>query len=157
MTQLLKPFLTRRLAASILAVAIIAGASAYYFRPVVHAQDNLVPGMLFGPVWVDKGQHLELCSAHLGPTGLTVFAHFRNLSTGEVSNIQEVIVPSGGGGCANYSGKGHVVGMTRGDGEAAGWASPSNALIGTMSLVNDGNRNTQAVVQGVAKMWLKGL
>jgi len=149
--------LRQRLAAIILGSALIAAAVAYYVRPVVHAQDNLTPGMLFGPLWVDKNQHVELCSSYLGAGGLTVFVHFRNLTTGEVSNIQEVNVQSGGGGCASYSGKGHVVGMTRGDGPAADWVSPSNALIGTMSLVNDGNKNTQAAVLGVPKMWVRGL
>ena len=148
--------LTHRIAATVLGVTLI-GAASFYFRPVVHAQDNLTPGMLFGPIWVDANQHLELCSSYLGAASLTVFAHFRNLDSGEVSPIQEVPVASGGGGCATYSGKGHVVGMTRGDGAAADWVSPSNALIGTMSLVNDRNTNTQAVVLGVPKMWLKGL
>lgn len=147
----------QRFIAALFGAALIAGAASFYFIPVVHGQDDLTPGMLFGPVWVDKNQHLELCSSHLGPVGLTVFAHFRNLDTGEVSAIAEVDVPSGGGGCATYSGKGHVVGMTRGDGPSADWVSPSNALIGTMSLVNDNNKNTQAVVLGVPRMWKKGL
>ncbi|MEO8126708.1 MAG: hypothetical protein ABJF23_23625 [Bryobacteraceae bacterium] len=151
-------FRRRRLAAVVLSAAAVIGSAAFYFRPVVHAQDNLTPGMLFGPLWVDKGQHLELCSSYLGTeSGLTVFAHFRNFSTGEVSNVQEVEVKAGGGGCATYSGKGHVVGMTRGTGPAADWVSPSNALIGTMSVINDNNKNTQATVLGVPKMWAKGL
>ena len=113
--------------------------------------------MLFGPLWVDKGQHLELCSSFLGAGNLTVSVHFRNLTTGDVSPIQDVPVTSGGGGCAVYSGQGHVVGMTRGDGPAADWVSPSNALIGTMSIVNDANKRTQTAVLGVPKMWVRGL
>ena len=113
MTQTTRFSLRQRLAATIFGAAFIAGAASFYFRPVVHAQDNLTPGMLFGPMWVDEGQHLELCSGYLGAASLTVFAHFRNLDTGEVSPIQEVPVASGGGGCAMYSGKGHVVELWR--------------------------------------------
>ena len=150
--------LRQRLAAAVIGAALLGGAALFYFRPVVvHAQDNLTPGMLFGPILVDKGQHLELCSSYLGSASLTVFAHFRNLNTGESSPIQEVPVASGGGGCATYSGQGHIVGLTRGDGPAADWVSPSNALIGTMSLVNDGNKRVQAAVLGVPKMWVRWL
>ncbi len=144
-------------AAIALGIALMATAGAFYFRPVVHAQDNLTPGMLFGPLSIDYGQHVELCSSYLGPeSGLTVFVHFRNLTTGEVSSIQEVPIKSGGGGCATYSGKGRVIGLTRGTGPAADWVSPSNALIGTMTLINE-NNNSQAAVLGVPKMWVKGL
>ena len=94
--------LRQRLAAFILAAAVIAAAAVFQFRPAVHAQDNLTPGMLFGPLWLDNGQHIELCSAYLGVGGLTVNAHFRNLTTGEVTSIQEVPIQSGGGGCAVY-------------------------------------------------------
>ena len=149
--------LKQRIAAAILSATLVAAAAAIYFRPVVRAQDNLTPGMLFGPLWIDKGQHLELCSSFLGAGNLTVFVHFRNLTTGEVTAVEEVPVQSGGGGCAEYSGQGHVVGMTRGDGPAADWVSPSNALIGTMSIVNDGPRSTQATVLGVPKLWVRGL
>ena len=156
MTPITGSSLRQRRAAIFLGAVLIVAAAAFHFRPIVRAQDNLTPGMLFGPLWVDKGQHLELCSSYLGADGLTVFVHFRNLTSGEVTLIQEVPVQSGGGGCAVYSGVGHVVGLTRGDGPAADWVSPSNALIGTMSLINDGG-NTQAAVTGVPKLWVRGL
>jgi hypothetical protein len=155
--RLIKKAPGQRLAVVLLVAIAIAGGAAYHFKPVVHAQDNLTPGMLFGPLWLDNGQHLELCSAYLGVGGLTVFAHFRNTTTGEVSSIQEVPIQSGGGGCATYSGRGRVVGMTRGDGPAADWVSPSNALIGTMSVVDDDSRKTRTAVLGVPKLWVKGL
>lgn len=148
--------LRQRIAALTLGAALVAVAAAFHFTPIARAQDNLTPGMLFGPLRVDNGQHLELCSSFLGTGDLTVSVHFRNLDTGEVSPIQEVKVVAGGGGCAEYSGKGRVVGLTRGDGPAADWVSPSNALIGTMSLVNDGNQRAQAAVLGVPKMWVRG-
>lgn len=154
----MKLFRTRqRLAAAIFGVAAVAAVAVFQFRPVVHAQDNLTPGMLFGPLWLDNNQHLELCTSFLSPGTLTAAIHFRNLTTGEVTTAQEITITSGGGSCVNYSGRGRVVGMSRGDGPAADWVSPSNALIGTMAIVDDGSRNTRAVVQGVAKMWVRGL
>lgn len=113
--------------------------------------------MLFGPLWVDRGQHLEVCFAYLSEGSVTAFVHFRNVTTGEVTPPSTITITSGGGGCATYSGRGHVVGMARGDGAASDWVSPSNALISTMSVVEDGNRNTRAVVLGVAKLWVRGL
>ena len=147
----------QRFAAVFLAVIAVAGGAAYYFRPVVHAQDNLTPGMLFGPLSVDHNQHLELCFSYLSPGSITALVHFRNLSTGEVTTPQSITLNSGGGGCAQYSGRGLVVGMARGDGAAADWVSPSNALISTMSIVDNGNNDTRAVVLGVAKLWVRGL
>ena len=127
-----------------------------YFRPIAEAQANLTPGMLFGPIWVDNSQHLELCSSYLNEGSLTQFIHFRNLTTGEVTKPQKLVIQSGDGACASYWGRGHVVGFARGDGPAADWVSPSNALIGTMSLI-DHKDDTQVTVLGVAKLWLKGL
>jgi hypothetical protein len=147
----------QRLAVVLLVAIAIAGAAAYHSKPVVHAQDNLTPGMLFGPLYVNNGQHLELCSSFLSPGTLTAAVHFRNLSTGEVTSAESITVNSGGGACVNYTGKGRVVGMSRGDGPAADWVSPSNALIGTMSIVEDGSGNTRASVLGVAKLWVRGL
>ena len=147
----------RRFGAVLLAAVAIAGGAAYHFRPVVYAQDNLTPGMLFGPLWVDNGQHLEVCFSYLSPGSITALVHFRNLTTGEVTTAESITINSGGGGCSLYSGRGRVVGMARGDGAAADWVSPSNALISTMSVLDDDTRKTQATVLGVAKMWVRGL
>ena len=145
-----------RLAAAIFGGFLIAVATGFYFWPV-HAQDNLTPGMLFGPLWVDNGQHLELCASYLSAGSITALVHFRNLTTGEVTPAEQVTIPSGGGGCVAYSGRGRVIGMARGDGAASDWVSPSNALISTMSIVDDSSRNTRTAVLGVAKMWVRGL
>jgi hypothetical protein len=147
----------KRLTIVLLASIALAGGAAYHFKPVVHAQDNLTPGMLFGPLWLDNNQHLELCFSYLSPGSITALVHFRNSTTGEVTSAESITLNSGGGGCALYSGRGRVVGMARGDGAAADWVSPSNALISTMTIVDDGSRNTRAVVLGVAKMWVRGL
>lgn len=148
--------MNRRLSAAILTTAVIAVIAGTHFRTVVHAQDNLTPGMLFGPLLVGEGQHLDLCASFLGEGDLTMLVHFRNLTTGEVTAAEAIAVPSGGGGCATYSGKGRVVGMARGDGQASDWVSPSNALISTLSVVDDGG-STRAAVLGVAKLWVRGL
>jgi hypothetical protein len=144
------------LAAAVSAVVLIAAVAGVYFRPV-HAQDTLTPGMLFGPLWVDNGQHLELCASYLSPGSLTALVHFRNLTTGEVTPSEQVTIQSGGGACVVYTGRGRVVGMARGDGAASDWVSPSNALISTMSIVDDSKRDTRASVLGIAKMWVRGL
>src|SRR5689334_22414159 len=102
----------------------MAAAAAFYVRPAVQAQDNLTPGMLFGPLWVDNGQHLELCASYLSPGSITALVHFRNLTTGEVTSAESITINSGGGACAMYSGRGRVIGMARGDGAAADWVSP---------------------------------
>ena len=76
---------------------------------------------------------------------------------------ESLTINSGGGGCALYSGRGRVVGMARGNGAAADWVSPSNALISTMSVIDNGDRGeggdrgARAAVLGVAKMWVRGL
>jgi hypothetical protein len=139
--------------------AVVTAVAAFHFRSVARAQDaeaDLTPGMLFGPVWVDRAQHVELCSSYLNEGELTQFVHFRNLTTGEVTAPVRLVIPSGGGACAFYSGRGRVVGMARGEGPAADWVSPSNALIGTMSVVDNG-RGARVTVLGVAKLWLTGL
>jgi hypothetical protein len=74
---------------------------------------------------------------------------FRNLTTGEVTAPVRLTIPSGGGKCAFYSGKGRVVGMVHGEGPAADWVSPSNALIGTMSLIDSERGGTRVTVLGV--------
>ena len=127
--------------------------------------DDLTPGMLFGPLYVSDGQHIELCASYLSPTGIKATVHFRNLTTKEVTTGQELALPTGGGGCVSYQGKGLVVGMARGDGAASDWVSPSNALISTMSVIEDNapiapgvyRTSVRASVQGVAKIWVKGL
>jgi len=126
-------------------------------RAQVPQEVALTPGMLFGPIPVDSGEHLELCSSYLGPEplGLTQFVHFRNLTTGEVTKVKKIIIHPGAGACAQYWGKGVVVGLTRGEGPPADWVSPSNALIGTMSLLNPRD-NAQITVLGVAKLWAVG-
>lgn len=132
-------------------------------QPTVLAQDNLTPGMLFGPLAMGFGQHVELCMSNLSGGDITALVHFRNLTTGEVTSPQTVTVKSGQGSCVAYSGQGtggtsardEVVGLARGDGAAADWVSPSNALISTMSVLEQGR--TEAAVLGVPKLWLKGL
>ena len=118
--------------------------------------DTLTPGMLFGPLWVGEGQHIELCASNLGDGDITALVHFRNNTTGEVTGNSELTLKSGSGDCAYYSGAGRVVGMARGDGRASDWVSPSNALISTMSVIsNDGK--THSAVLGNAKLWVRGL
>jgi hypothetical protein len=145
-----------RLALVVLGAAAIAVIAGSHFRTVVQAQDNLTPGMLFGPLKVREGQHLELCASYLEQGDLTMIVHFRNVTTGEVTAPQEIFIPSGGGNCAVYVGRGRVVGLARGEGAAADWVSPSNALIGTMSVVDELG-TAQASVLGVPKLWLRGL
>lgn len=147
----------RRIAAVLLAAIAIAGGAAYHFKPAVHAQDNLTPGMLFGPLFLNNGQHLELCFSYLSPGTIAAQVHFRNLTTGEVTTAESITINSGGGACSTYVGRGRVVGMARGDGAAADWVSPSNALISTMSIVDDNSGNSRSSVLGVAKMWVRGL
>ena len=148
-----------RLAVSAVLLGLVAGA---YFHlknpPAAQAQtlDNFTPGMLFGPLWVGEGQHIELCAANLGEGDIKAVVHFRNNSTGEVTANEEITIKQGGGECTYYTGRGRVVGMARGDGRASDWVSPSNALISTMSVV-DGNGITRGVVLGNAKLWLRGL
>lgn len=150
-------FLIRqRLVATIFGAVVIAIAVGSYFRPAAQAQTNLTPGMLFGPLSVGQGQHVELCGSYLSEGVVTSLVHFRNITTGEVTTPQEITMKSGGGDCAVYSGKGRVVGLSRGEGPGADWVSPSNALIGTMSVVDDGG-SVRAAVLGVAKLWQRGL
>jgi len=134
----------------------------------VSAQDNLTPGMLFGPLQIADGQRLELCGSYLGAGTLKATIHFRNITTSEVTAGQDVTFPSGGGQCAVYRGVGLVVGLARGDGGASDWVSPTNALISTMSLIDENppvsrggatlrTDTVRASVLGVAKIWVKGL
>ena len=140
------------------AIAVVLAGALAIFVPgnAVKAQDNLTPGMLFGPLWVGENQHLELCASNLGEGDITAVIHFRNTTTGEVTAGQPITIPSGGGDCAYYGQAGRVIGMARGDGRASDWVSPTNALISTMSVV-DNNGSTRAAVLGVAKIWLRGL
>lgn len=138
------------------ALAGLIGLAGTQYRSAAQTPDNLTPGMLFGPVYVAEGQRLELCSANLGEGGIEAVVHFRNLSSGEVTQNQTLNLPTGGGECAAYTGVGHIVGMARGDGRASDWVSPSNALISSMAVV-DINGGTRVSVQGVAKLWLRGL
>ena len=140
------------------ALALAAGASIHLYNPTpAQAQDNLTPGMLFGPVWVGEGQHLELCAANLGEGDIKAIVHFRNNTTGEVTGLEEIVLNQGGGACAYYTGQGRVVGMARGDGRASDWVSPSNALISTMAVVDSDVKKTRTAVLGNAKLWLRGL
>lgn len=134
------------------AVLFVAGPAP---RRSVKAQDNLTPGMLFGPVFVGENQRAELCASNLGDGDLAALVHFRNMDTGEVTQIETLTLKSGGGQCAFYSSPGHVVGMARGDGRASDWVSPSNALISTMSIVDESG--VRISVLGNAKLWLRGL
>jgi hypothetical protein len=136
--------------------------------PAASAADDavtLTPGMIFGPLYVGESQHAEVCFAYLSEGSIKAVVHFRNIATGEVTKGEEVSLTSGGGGCVSYKGKGQVVGMARGDGAAADWVSPSNALVSTMSVIDDhintapGEYRTVATVTvlGVAKLWVRGL
>jgi hypothetical protein len=146
-----------RFAALAATIALAAGLPLFLHKPVsAQEPDRFTPGMLFGPLWVGEGQHIELCAANLGEGDLSAFVHFRNTTTGEVTTIEEVALPQGGGQCAYYTGQGRVVGMARGNGRASDWVSPSNALISTMSVV-DADGKPLSVVLGNAKLWLKGL
>ncbi len=149
-------FRSRPWSVVLFSTAVLVIAFGYYFRPVRAQSDTLTPGMLFGPILVDQPQYLELCSSYLSAGDLTQVVHFRNLTTGEVTKPETLIIPSGGGACARYKGRGLVVGMARGDLPEAEWVSPSNALIGTMSLVDPG-QGVRVTVSGIAKFWLKGL
>lgn len=140
-----------------LATGLLALAAGGYWRTSAQTPVNLTPGMLFGPLYVAEGQHVELCASYLGEGALQATVHFRNLSTGEVTANQELALPSGGGECAAYQGKGHIVGMARGDGAASDWVSPTNALISSMAVVDDNGGGTKVSVQGVAKIWVRGL
>ena len=146
----------RSVLGSLSAVALVAVVGSYFFWPVAEAQGNLTPGMLFGPLWVNPGQHIELCASNLGEGDITAVVHFRNNTSGEVTANQEIVLKSGGGDCVYYSEPGRVVGMARGDGRASDWVSPSNALISTMSVV-DNNGSARVAVLGNAKLWLRGL
>ena len=149
------------LAASV--VTLIAGKQ--WMATAQTPAADLTPGMLFGPLYVGDGQHIELCSSFLSPNGIKATVHFRNLTTNEVSANQDVSIPTGGGACVNYQGKGLVVGLARGEGAASDWVSPSNALISTMSVIDDNapiapgvyRTSVKAAVQGVAKIWVRGL
>lgn len=145
-----------RASAIVLAAAAFTIAGGMLTRRNVSAQDNLTPGMLFGPVWIGEGQRAELCASNLGEGDISALVHFRNMDTGEVTQIETLTLKQGGGQCAFYAGPGHVVGMARGDGRASDWVSPSNALISTMSVVNNNGGATISVL-GNAKLWLRGL
>ena len=161
----LNPSITRRhLVYAALAVCLIALAAGSQWKAAAQVADNLTPGMLFGPLYVAEGQHIDLCSSYLSDGTLKATIHFRNLTTGEVTKGQDVTLPPGGGACVSYQGKGYVVGLSRGDGAAADWVSPSNALIGTMSVLDDlfipasgaFKSSVRTTVLGVPKIWVKG-
>lgn len=154
--------MTRKLRGSLVTavIAICALFAWFRFQPTVQAQDNLTPGMLFGPVSVADGETVELCFSLLSEGDLSTVIHFRNITTGEVTAGQAIDIKTGGGACASYYGPGKVIGMARATAGSSDWVSPSNALVSTMSVVTGGgpnNRRTVAVVQGVPKIWLKGL
>src|SRR5215475_1122956 len=131
-------------------VAGLIGLAGFQLKTSAQTADNLTPGMLFGPLYVGDGQHIELCASYLGEGSLTATVHFRNLSNGEVSQNQDLTLPSGSGLCAAYLGKGHIVGLARGEGSASDWVSPTNALISTMSVVDDNGGGTRVSVMGNA-------
>jgi hypothetical protein len=166
----------RRLPIAVLGAVITVVVAGLQFRSVASAQNATTPGMLFGPLWVDQGQHLELCSSYLTAGTLVQAVHFRNLTTGETTAPVFITIQSGDGACATYKGKGLVVGMARADSPASAseWLSLSNALIGTMSIVDNTRgdthdddhgdngreqkgRNTRVAVAGIAKFWQTGL
>jgi hypothetical protein len=155
----------KRLVYTAIAVGLIALAIGSQKKVAAQVADDLTPGMLFGPLNVSDNQHIELCASYLSEGTIKATVHFRNLTTGEVTAGQTVTVPSGGGACVSYQGKGNVVGLARGDGAASDWVSPSNALISSMSVMDDvylpttgGLKSTvRTSVLGVAKIWVKGL
>jgi len=140
-------------------VAVFAIFAFVHFQPTVQAQDDLTPGMLFGPLSVAEGETVELCFSLLSAGDLSTVIHFRNITTHEVTPGQAISIKTGEGACARYTGRGKVIGLARATAGSSDWVSPSNALISTMSVVTggDNNQRTQAVVQGVPKIWLKGL
>ena len=147
-----------------LAVCLISLAAFSQRKATAQVASNLTPGMLFGPLYVSEGQHIELCSSYLSDGTLKATVHFRNISTGEVTSGVAITVQTGGGGCVTYQGKGYVVGLSRGDGAGTDWVSPSNALIGTMSVIDDltpwgsgVKSSVRATVLGVPKIWVLGL
>lgn len=159
-----------RLVGATLGVCLIALLASRPWKAAAQTPPvELTPGMLFGPLYVGEGQHIELCASYLSEGTITATIHFRNLTTGEKTAGKDVVMPTGGGGCVAYRGRGQVIGMARGDGAASDWVSPSNALISSMSVIDDGpsfgfgfgpnaNKGTVlAVVLGVPKIWVKGL
>src|SRR6266567_89869 len=127
----------RRLAYAAIGLCFIALLVGIQWKATAQNPDNLTPGMLFGPLYVAEGQHMEVCFSYLSDGDITATVHFRNLSTGEVTKGQDVKISTGGGSCVAYQGKGEVVGLARGEGAASDWVSPSNALISTMSVIDD--------------------
>jgi hypothetical protein len=117
MRVITKVLFGQRLAVVSLAAIAIAGVAAYNYRPVVHAQDDLTPGMLFGPLWVDHNQHLEVCFSFLSP-GITAFVHFRNMTTGEVTLPQSISINSGGGAAR----------LTRAEAALSAWPAETEPL-----------------------------
>ena len=108
-----------RVLAALFGAAVITIVAGPHYRSVVRAaQDDVTPGMLFGPLRVEPGQHIELCSSFLSDGSVVQSVHFRNLTTGEVTAPKTISIQSGGGACVTYTGKGRVVGMARGDGPA---------------------------------------
>jgi hypothetical protein len=146
----------QRIFAFFLGAAVIAVVAGSHYQSVARAQSDVTPGMLFGPLRVGQAQHVELCSTFLSEGSVTQFVHFRNLTTGEVTEPVMKVISSGNGACTTYSGTGQVVGMARGEGPGADWVSTSNALIGTMSVVDNG-KGTRATVAGIVKFWKLGL
>ena len=144
-------------------IAVLAGVQ--WKAAAQSTDDKLTPGMLFGPLFVAEGQHIELCFSYLSAGSISATVHFRNIATGEVTSGQDVTITSGSGGCVTYQGKGRVVGLARGDGAASDWVSQSNALISTMSVIEDNanvgpgvyRTSVRASVLGVPKIWVKGL
>jgi len=155
----------KRLIYASIALCLLALVAGNQRKVAAQVPDNLTPGMLFGPLTVSDGQHIDLCASYLSDGTIKALVHFRNLTTGEVTAAQTVTLPSGGGACVSYQGKGVVVGMARGDGAASDWVSPSNALISSMSVMDDVylpgtstfKSSVRTTVLGVAKIWVKGL
>jgi hypothetical protein len=162
------PMPRARIVCAALGVCLIALLVSKPWKAAAQVQTvELTPGMLFGPLYVAEGQHIELCASYLSEGTIKATIHFRNITTGEKTAGQEVTMPTGGGGCVAYHGRGQVIGMARGDGAASDWVSPSNALISSMSVIDDSpgfgfgansrRGSVLAVVLGVPKIWVKGL
>ena len=166
------PTIRARFVCAALGICLIALLCVRPWKAAAQVADVvLTPGMLFGPMYVADGQHIELCASWLSEGTIKATVHFRNVTTGEVTKGQDVTMATGGGGCVVYHGRGQVIGMARGDGAASDWVSPSNALISTMAVIEDGppygfgfgfgsggNKGSiRAIVLGVPKIWVKGL
>ena len=72
--------LRNRFVYAVLAMFVITMIAGRQWMATAQTTDDLTPGMLFGPLYVSDGQHIELCASYLSPTGIKATVHFRNLA-----------------------------------------------------------------------------